>query len=410
MLTMEQYTFLKQYNLIKINLSPEIWLKSMKVKMRMVKTLMNNIKQSLTRSGIPYHKYQLSNDSTRIYFFFSNENIQNAMDVMEKVFGIDSFSPALRTSNKLKNIIQRTIEVCQVILHKNDTFAIRVKRSGKHEYTSQDVAIKVGQAVLDNFSDLNLKVNLSSPQKRIFIEIRDEFSYIFTDVIKSPWSGLPIERNKKIFCMDIGRLNDLLAGFLLMRRGCEIYPILFKLTNNNNSLEKRIFNWKKIIKYTPHLKFKIRIINLFLILREIQDKLNDKKYLCAICRLLRFDILARLLKELQIEDFERIKAFSDGISLNNSTLCNDTVDLESISINYLFSEYPIFTPLIGLETEDINEILSNISNNLRPLDYCSFKPLNQEFNREDLIKIYKTLKVNDLMAQILNNIEEINII
>lgn len=407
---MKQYTILKQYNLIKINPSPEIWLKSMKVRIRMLKTLTSNIKHSLKRSGIIYHKFQLSKDSTRLFFFFNNENIQKAMDLIEKVFGIDSFSPALRTSDNLKNIIQRTLEVCDDILSKNDTFAIRVKRSGKHDYTSQDVAKKVGQAVLDNFSNLNLKVNLSNPIKRIFIEVRGDFSYIFTDIIKSKWEGLPIERNNKIVCMDIGRLNDLLAGFLLMRRGCEIYPILFKLTNDNITLEKWINNWREIIGYTPHSKFKMRIINLQMILRKIQDKLNDKDYLCAICRLLRFEILSKILKELQIEDFERIKAITDGISLNNSTSCTDIVDLESISLNYLFSEYPIFTPLIGLEAEDINEISSKISNNLNHLDYCLFKPQNQEINKEVLVKIYNSLNVNNLLSEALKNIEEINII
>ena len=407
---MTQSTILKHYNLIKISPSPEIWLKSMKVRMRMVKTLTNNIKQSLKRSRIIFHKFQLSKDATRLFFFFNNEDIQNVMDLLEKVFGIDSFSPALRTSNNLKNIIQRSLEVCKDILNKNDTFAIRVKRSGKHGYTSQEVAQNVGQAVLENFSDLNLKVNLSNPKKRIFIEVRGEFSYIFTEIIKSKWEGLPIERNKKIICMDIGRVNDLLAGFLLMRRGCEIYPILFKLTNGNNIIEKRINYWREIIKYTPNLKFNIRIINLRMILKRVQGNLNEKKHICAICRLLRFELLSKVLKELQIEDFEKIKAITDGTSLNNQTLCSDIVDLESIALNYNFSEYPIFTPLIGLETEDINEISSKISDNLSSLDYCLFKPQNQEIHTEGVIKMYRSLNLDNLISEALLNIEEINII
>ncbi|GAJ05261.1 unnamed protein product, partial [marine sediment metagenome] len=32
--------------------------------------------------------------------------------------------------------------------------------------------------------------------------------------------------------MDVGRLNDLIAGFLLMRRGSEIYPVLFDITED----------------------------------------------------------------------------------------------------------------------------------------------------------------------------------
>ena len=183
---MKQYNILKQYNLIKINPSPEIWLKSMKVRMRMVKTLTNNIKQSLKRSGITYHKFQLSKDSTRIFFFFGNEDIQKAMDLLEKVFGIDSFSPALRTSQNLKNIVQRTLEICEDILDKNDTFAIRVKRSGMHDYTSQDVAKKVGQAVLDTFSGLNLKSPSSVAEKKSPSCSKNQYTFFTLFFVRKP--------------------------------------------------------------------------------------------------------------------------------------------------------------------------------------------------------------------------------
>ena len=406
---MGQYTILNRYNLIKINPSPETWLKSMKVRMRMVKILMNNIKQSLTQLNIPYHKYQLTEDSTRILFFLNNKNLQKAMEALEKVFGIESFSPALRTSNKLEKIIQRTLEVGNEILQENDTFAIRVKRSGKHDYTSQDVAKKAGHAVLEKFSKLNLSVNLSNPMKTIFIEIRGEFTYIFTDIIKSRWIGLPIERNKKILCMDIGRINDLTAGFLLMRRGCEIYPVLFKLTKNDASLEVWLSNWKEIAKYNHNLRFTLRLINLVPIIESIKENLKNKKYLCAICRLIRFELISRLIKESKIKDFERIEAFSDGITLTNNPFCFDEIDLESISLNYIFSNYPIFTPLVGLENNEVNQIISDISDNLNPIDYCIFKPIDQEIERQCLEKLYTSLNLNNLIMEALKDLEVVKI-
>ena len=103
---MEKTTHLKLYNVIKINPSSEIWLKSMRVKIRMLKTLMQNVKISLTRSKISFHKYQLSKDSARIFFFLRNEDINKALEVLKNVFGIYSFSPALRTSNTMKNIAE----------------------------------------------------------------------------------------------------------------------------------------------------------------------------------------------------------------------------------------------------------------------------------------------------------------
>ncbi len=400
---------LEFYNLIKVNPSPEIWLKSRKVKIRMLKILISNIKISLARSGIPFHKFQLTTDSARIIFFFNNKEISNAIKALKKVFGIYSFNPALRTSNRIKNIIEKLILVGEKILQKGDTFALRVKRSGKHEYTSQDIAVKGGQAIIDNFKNLNLKVNLSNPMKKIYIEVRDAFSYIYTEIIKTEWGGLPIERNKKILVPDIGRLSDLLAGFLLMRRGCEIYPILFQLTNNNYFLESQLSNWKALANYSPTRNFIIRKVNLIKVIEKINKILKEKKYICTICRLIRFESLSIILKVFNFEGFDRIRAISDGVSLNNISLCPDEVDLESIALNYLFSEYPVFTPTIGLESNKIEELISKISRDLVNIDYCQFKPKNQEINIEELNTLYKSLNLNDLILESLNNIEEIKI-
>ena len=399
-------THLESYNIIKVNPSPEIWLKSKKVKIRWLKALMNNIKNSLKHAKIPFHKYQLSKDSARIFFFFNSEDIKKASEVIKKAFGVYSFSPVLRTSNKLKNIIERTIEVGEEVLKTNDTFALRVKRSGFHDYSSQDVAIKVGQEVMDNFSHLNLKVNLSSPKKEIHIEIRGEFSYIFTDLIYTNWGGLPSEYTRKILCNDIGRLNDLLAAFLVMRRGCELYPIFFEVSETEGLLEKRILNWKELGEYSLHLNLKIRKVNIVKILEKVKQTLVSDKYFCSICRLLRFDILYGLLNKLDVKEFSLIKAISDGTSLNNNTLCNDEVDLESIALNYMFSEYPIFTPVIGISRNSGEKLIKKISNNIEKLDYCQFKPQNQEINIEDIKTLYKSLDLDSLIKKSIDNIEE----
>ena len=46
-------------------------------------------------------------------------------------------------------------------------------------------------------------------------------------------------------------------------------------------------------------------------------------------------------------------------------------------INHNFSNYPIFTPLVGLESNKIYEFLGEVSKNLIKLNYCNFKPKDQ---------------------------------
>ena len=405
---MNDFTNLEYYNLILIRYTGEIWLKSTKVKIRMIKTLMENIKSKLKHSSIPFHKYQMSNDSSRIFFFFKNEDIPQALHAIGQVFGIYSVSPALRTSSALKNITEKTLNVAEKVLENGDSFALRVRRSGNQEFTSKDIAIKVGQAVMDTFSELNLKVNLSSPKKKIYIEVRDDFSYIFTDIIKNTWGGLPIEGRKKILIMDVGRLNDLLAGFLLMRRGAMLYPILFDLCDNKKEFEKRISNWEETLEFASLYNFMIIKINLTELLEYVSNKLDEKGYFCAICRLVRFDIISRLLKMSDLKIFEGIRAISDGISLNSMTFCDDNVDLESIALNPMFSEYPIFTPVVGLDSKNIKKFLSNITESLKTVDYCRFKPTNQGFDLNEVKSLYLSLDLDDKLEDCLNKSKELN--
>ena len=405
---MEKLHILKQYNVVIIRYS-EIWLKSQKVKIRMLKILMDNIKNALNRNGIPFNKYQLSKDSSRIFFFFKNNDMCNAIDVLKKVFGIFSLSPTLRTSNKINNISERVIEIAKEILQKGDTFALRVRRSGTHEYTSIDVARIVGKKIIEELSDYDLKVNLSNPNKKIFIEIRDDFSYVFSQIIKTPWVGLPIESPKKMGVMDVGRIYDLIAGFMLMKRGSNIYPILFSMINNRENDNMWESNWRELLAYTPYSNFTLIKINLLQILEKIVPKINNPELICGICRLTRFKLIGNLKSELEAKRYDKIRAFTDGLTLTNTSYCDDNVDLESIALSYLFLDYPLFTPLIGFDAEEINNLREKISRNLKIFDYCKLKPQNQNYNQAEILKVFNDLDIDPLIDEALKNMIKINI-
>lgn len=404
---MDPSLFIEKYNLILIRYSGEIWLKSTKVKMRMVNTLMNNITKMLNRADIKFHKYQLSKDSSRIFYFFDNEDILKALFIIKKVFGVYSVSPALRTSNRIKNIKERTLEVAEKVLKKGESFALRVKRSGVHDYTSQDVAVEVGAEIMEKLSNLNLSVDLTNPKKEIFIEIRNDFSYIFTEIFSNYWEGLPYNKKNKILAMDCGRIEDLLASFLLMRRGVQILPVLFNISDTEGLEENWRSNWNEVRRYIPSHKFAVYQLDLGSVMKKILNQLDDKTYTCAICRLLRFDLSAKLTK--QLDAFKKVKAFSDGLSLNNKNYCFDEVDLQSIALNYLFSDHPIFTSIVALDSSEINNRITNISENLKKHDYCKFKPENQEIDLKELKGIYDSLDTNSFLQKCIHNIKEFDL-
>ncbi|MEJ2293496.1 MAG: hypothetical protein P8Y23_01865, partial [Candidatus Lokiarchaeota archaeon] len=59
------------------------------------------------------------------------------------------------------------------------------------------------------------------------------------------------------------------------------------------------------------------------------------------------------------------------LSLNKSSVCTDDVDLQTISLNYLFSNYPIFTPLVSFSDSEIKSSEHKISHIFKIVDYCN---------------------------------------
>ncbi|MBN1801879.1 MAG: hypothetical protein JW891_10255 [Candidatus Lokiarchaeota archaeon] len=404
---MKNAIFLPDYNMILIRYN-EIWLKSSKVKMRMLNTLMKNIKNMLTHAKIPFHKYQLSKDTSRIFFFFKNQDIPKAVTVLKKVVGIYSFSPALRTSSSMKNISEKSVHVARQIINKGDNFALNIKRSGNHDYSSKDVAMEVGKDIVENFksSGFDLRVNLSNPDKTIFVEIREDFSYVFTDVFKSDWGGLPIETSKKIAVMDVGRPGDLLAGFLLLRRGSTIFPILFDMMEEDADFYKWKTNWSVVNNFTPFSTLSLWRVKFKKALKFIKDCVAERN-VCGACRMLRFATIASVLNMEEEKSLNDVRALTDGFDLNKSPPCPDQIDLLSLSLSPFFSERPIFTPNIGLDEETIKTYILKINKNMHELDYCPLKPQNQEFNPDALEEFRISSDFNSCVQELMRNVEKI---
>jgi adenylyl- and sulfurtransferase ThiI len=209
--------------------------------------------------------------------------------------------------------------------------------------------------------------------------------------------------------MDVGRIDDLIAGFMLMKRGCNIFPILFNMMNNQENITIWESNWRELLDYTPYSNFMLIKINLLQILEKVIPKINNAELTCGICRLIRFRLIGILKSKLEGKRYDKIRAFTDGLALTNTSHCDDNVDLESLALNNLFSDYPIFTPLIGFNVAEINNLREKISNNLKVFDYCKLKPQNQTYDPVNILKIFDDLDINPLIEESLNNLALIRI-
>jgi thiamine biosynthesis protein ThiI len=233
------------------------------------------------------------------------------MDVLQRIFGIVSMSPAVQTKSNMSSLSNLAVNISKGALTEEKTFAIRVTRSGNHKYTSQDVAVELGN---DLVKITKASVDLTKPDFKIFIEIRDERAFIFTEKIRGT-GGLPLGTQGKLLAL-IDDSDSILAAWYLMRRGCTIIFVNINKSISDN-LNSIITNWYA----------------------ESDVTMIDPKQL-------------PLYENLNKIAFERN---CDAVVTGHTLFEYSKNELSDIKLMKKHINLPILHPLIAMEKEDINK-------------------------------------------------------
>jgi len=194
----------------------ELGLKSRPVKNRFLGQLSTNMEDRFLHADLDCF---IKRDQGRLYVYPGD--FEKGAEILSTTFGIVSFSPAVSIeTSDLDEISEKAVEYSQWLLRETDSFAVRTRRVGNHNYTSQDVNVRVGAEIIKTNEKKNLKVDLTSPDKTIHIEIRDNRTYFYHQKIKGP-GGLPYGASGCSACA-VGDPGSLLAAYLMMKRGNRI--------------------------------------------------------------------------------------------------------------------------------------------------------------------------------------------
>jgi thiamine biosynthesis protein ThiI len=207
----------------------EIGLKAKETRRRFENILINSIKNALRSKQIAN---KIKSERGRIYVY--TVQISKTTLILQKIFGITSFSPAIITKSEIDLMSDLSIKVLQQKLSDKKSFALRITRTGEHNFSSQDAAVKIGNDIV---KETKASVNLTNPDFELFIEIRNENAYFFTEK-KRGTGGLPLGTQGKVIAL-IDNPNSILAAWCLMRRGCKT---IFVNTQDLNIDNIKLFN------------------------------------------------------------------------------------------------------------------------------------------------------------------------
>ncbi len=221
----------------------ELSLKSTYVRKYFESMLIRNINKALTLENI---SHRIKREWGRIYLMTTD--ITKSLTILPRIFGIVSFSPAVQTFSTMDDMSIHALQITRNELTKERSFAIRPTRVGTHQFTSQEVAIHIGNDIVNA---TQARVDLTHPDVELFIEIRDKKSFLFTEKIQGA-GGLPVGTQGNILAL-IENPSSILAAWYLMRRGCNVIIVNMK-KSNEKAIRSFLTYWYadvEIIFYDP---------------------------------------------------------------------------------------------------------------------------------------------------------------
>lgn len=217
----------------------ELGLKSASVRRRFETSLIDDIRRRHALARLPC---VLS--TTRGRIFVDSDDWRRSCEILTKTFGVVSFSPVTEVDSKLDSISHAVLEFSEQLLFEGATFAIRTRRTGNHDYTSQTLAERLGSDILDHNKDRRIKVSLSKPDVEVFVEVREKKAYLYSSVLGGP-GGMPLGTQGKMLSVVDSDLG-IASSWLMMKRGCTVLT-----ATDDPNLVKPLESWCPNLKIVP---------------------------------------------------------------------------------------------------------------------------------------------------------------
>lgn len=368
----------------------ELFIKSKPVQELFKRKLGNNIKQALARKKI---KSKLEYTHDRLFLKCEDKN---AILVLKNIPGISSICPCfvLKTNDKIK-VIDYIEKNYKDWIKKDETFAIRARHDNSVKVSSQELGKDIGNVI-------DRKVNLSDPDKEIFVELRSNGTFIYFEIIKGI-DGLPNGASGEALSLMSAGIDSPVSSYLMLKRGCNLDYIHYHsvpATNDVSKIKSKDL-CKLLLKYQP--KSKLYLIPFYKIQMEIKMKTPPEERIVLYRRfMLRIaEELAHKLKYNALVTGEALAQVSSQ-TIDNMCAIQDAITM------------PILRPLVGMNKEEIISIAKQIDSydiSIIPQgDCCTLFTPKHPTTRADLNKVKELEKELDINALIKKALEDMEIV
>lgn len=323
--------------------------------------LAERIHKRLKAAG--YGKASVKRHEGLIFVRFDREwdTVQLAGEI-SKVFGVASISPAVESESNMEAIGVEAVSFMEKLCEERcvRTFKVEAKRADKQfPIKSPDIARQIGGYVLKGLKVL--KVDVHSPDVRLFVDVRHDRSYIYADKIAG-FGGLPLGTNGKGLVLLSGGIDSPVAAWMMAKRGMMIEAVHFhSYPYTSPRAQEKVEDLAKIVaSYCG--SFKMHVINILPIQEQIVKNCPEAETTIHVRR-----FMMRIAEKIA----ERNSAMMLITGENLGQVASQTAEALVVTDNCV--NMPVMRPLIAMDKIDIiakAQEIGTFETSIEPYEDC----------------------------------------
>lgn len=320
--------------------------------------LIKNMKQRIHVLG----EFEFTKSQSTIMVDPLDEDIEldDAVDMLSKVFGIAALSRACVCEKELKKIQQTACDYLEEQLEEAKTFKVEAKRSDKKfPLKSPEICREVGGYILSKFH--NLKVDVHNPDVVVTVEVREKYAFVRGNNIKGA-GGMPTGTSGRAGILISGGIDSPVAAYMMAKRGVELCAVHFASPPYTSELaEMKVLELlKRVAKYSG-------VITTYVVpFTRLQEAIRDfcpEEYFTIIMRRIMMMISERIAKE------QNCSALITGESVGQ--VASQT--MYALACTDCAVNMPVFRPCIGMDKEEIIAVsrkIDTFETSIQPYEDC----------------------------------------
>ncbi len=310
------------------------------------RNLFINILYQNIREMLKNYDVKIIKNRVRMFIEVNDDNyFDDVLNILKKIFGIHSIVVCYQVNTNIDNIKNNVLEIAKDLSF--NTFKVETKRSDKNfPIKSMEFNNIIGGLLLKNMDDI--KVDVHNPDYTLKIEIRNDYTYIYSKEIEGA-GGYPVGVAGKGILMLSGGIDSPVAGYMAMKRGIKIECLYFESPPHTSEMAKNKVKKlvEKLSEYQPNIK--LHIINFTNIQENIYKNINPE-YMITIMRRMMYRISEKVIDK------------RGGLVLINGESVGQVASqtLTSMRVINNVTNYPVIRPVACLDKLEIIEISKHI--------------------------------------------------